>query len=214
MSNIRAATVEDADFLAWVIQAAARSHVEIGVWDLIFPGEDAQRLDHLARLLRTEQAHYLHWSRFLVAEVEGQPAAALSAYENAAHGQSRFVEVMLAEIFPQLGWKPEKFGEIVQAIAPYSALGYPNPDGLWVVEWVATGVAYRGRGLVRELLEAILQQGRDEGFTRTQIGYLLGNHAAKSAYEGAGFVQVDEYRAPEFEAVFGPPGIVRLQRDL
>ena len=34
----RPANAEDAPFLAWVMQEAARSHLEHGVWDLMFPG--------------------------------------------------------------------------------------------------------------------------------------------------------------------------------
>ena len=34
-TETRPATAEDAPFLAWVIQEAARSHLEIGIWDLL-----------------------------------------------------------------------------------------------------------------------------------------------------------------------------------
>jgi GNAT superfamily N-acetyltransferase len=99
-------------------------------------------------------------------------------------------------------------------LKPYQALGYPNPDDLWIVEWVATGVNYRGRGIMHQLLNAILDQGRERGFSRTQIGHLLGNLSAKGAYEAVGFEWIDEYTHEAFDRAFGSPGIARMQRDL
>jgi ribosomal protein S18 acetylase RimI-like enzyme len=98
--------------------------------------------------------------------------------------------------------------------ASFEALGYPNADGLWIVEWVATRPDFRGQGLVRRVLHEILDEGRAQGFERAQIGYLLGNVRARSAYEGVGFRWVEEYRHPDFEKDFGTPGLARMQMDL
>jgi len=212
-STIRPAREDDARFLAWTLQESARSHLDIGIWDVLFPGPEEQRLDVLSRLTRTSQLHYAHYPRFLILERAGEPAAALSAYESAEFGSDKLNRGVV-ELFEQLQWGEEKLVALAKGIAPYQALGYPNPEGLWIVEWVATWPAHRGQGLIRELLEAILQKGRDEGFHRSQIGYLLGNIPAKSAYEGVGFGWVDEHRHPAFEEVFGTPGIARMQRDL
>ena len=64
------------------------------------------------------------------------------------------------------------------------------------------------------MLLEILEQGREEGFERAQVGYLLGNTRAKCAYERVGFKWVEEHCHPDFEADFGTPGIARMQRDL
>ena len=213
MTEIRPATADDAAFIAWVIQEAARSHLSVGVWDLAFPGEDAQRLEILARCATTELPHFIHYSRFLIAEVEGESAAALSAYENATLGANRFAEVLVG-VFRELGWGAEELVAFGERFKPYQALGYPNPDDLWIVEWVATGVGYRGRGIMHQLLNAILDQGREKGFSRTQIGYLLGNLPAKGAYEAVGFEWIDEYTNEAFDQAFGSPGIARMQQSL
>jgi translation initiation factor 4G len=100
-----------------------------------------------------------------------------------------------------------------QRIGPFLTCALEQPDDTWILEWVATRPAQRGRGLTRALLQAILAAGRQRGHTRFQIGVLIGNTAAQRAYEGAGFSVVDEKRDPAFEATFGCPGIRRLQRD-
>ncbi len=43
---------------------------------------------------------------------------------------------------------------------------------------------------------------------------LIGNTPAQMAYEKVGFVVDEEKRHPEFEAVIGAPGMMRLLRPL
>ena len=209
----RAATAADAEFIAWVIQEAARSHLDKGVWDLAFPGKDAQRLEILAKIATSEKIHFAHFSRFRILEVEGEPAAGLSAYENSQHGVEH-VAPGLAEALTSLGWTPEEMQGVGERISSFAATGYPNPDGLWIIEWVATKPEFRGRGLIRRLLLEILEEGREQSFERAQIGYLLGNIRAKGAYEAVGFRWVAEHCHPDFEADYGVPGLARMQRDL
>ncbi|MDH3686223.1 MAG: GNAT family N-acetyltransferase [Myxococcales bacterium] len=213
MARTRPATPDDAPFLAWVLQEAARSHLARGVWDLAMPGDEDVRLANLAACIGTDPVHFGHWSRFLVAEVDGEPAAALAGYENRAHGESHMGRA-LARGLTGRGWTGQQLLEMRDRIAVFETPDYPTPDGVWIVEWVATRPEQRGQGLVRELLEAILEAGRAAGFDRAQIGILIGNEAARHAYERAGFVQIEEHRHPEFERALGSPGLARFQRDL
>jgi GNAT superfamily N-acetyltransferase len=212
-TEIRPATPADAPFLAWVMQAAARSHLPKGLWDLAFPGDDEPRLAALAAIATTDEVHMCHWSRFRVLTVRGAPAAGLSAYENAQHGMARLTPAMLAAC-AKLGYTPEQLTAMGTGVAPFLTLGYPTPDGVWIVEWVATRPEYRSQGLINRLLHDIIELGRRERFTQAQIGHLLGNEPARSAYRKVGFEQVDEWRHPEFEQAFGTPGAARMQRDL
>jgi GNAT superfamily N-acetyltransferase len=209
----RIATPDDAPFLAWVMQEAARSHLGRGVWDLAFPGPEAERLELLAACIRTDPVHFGHWSRFRIAEVGGEPAAALSAYENEAHGESHMGRA-LARGLTRHGWSGEQLMEMRTRIEVFDTTGYLTPNGVWIVEWVATRPERRGRGLLRLLLEEILEAGRAEGFERAQIGILIGNEPARHAYERAGFERVEEHRHPDFERALGTPGLARFQRDL
>jgi GNAT superfamily N-acetyltransferase len=209
----RPATAEDASFLAWVMQEAARSHLEKGVWDFTFPGQDEQRLELLSKIATTDRIHFCHFSRFRVLEVDGEPASALSAYENSQHGMEQLGPGM-AEALSQLGWSMEEILAVGERSASFAATGYPNPDGFWIVEWVATRPEFRGRALIRRLLLEILELGREQDFARAQIGYLLGNVPAKCAYERVGFKWVEEHCHPSFEADYGSPGIARMQLEL
>lgn len=212
--TIRPARREDVPFLAWVQQEAARSHLPFGFWDLAIPGPDEYRLRIMERICRSEARSFAHWSGFLVADVDGEPAAALSGYDDAkiASGD-RFVQAV-GEALGAEGWDEARLGALLQRIGPFLTCAPEQPDDTWIVEWVATRPAHRGQGYVRRLLERILAIGRERGHTRFQIGVLIDNTPAQRAYEGVGFRVAEEKRDPAFEATFGAPGIRRMQRTI
>jgi hypothetical protein len=77
---------EHVPFVAWVELAAARSHLPRGAWDLYIDGTEAETLRFLEALVSTETWHWGHYRNFIVAEVDGTPAAALSGYFEAECG--------------------------------------------------------------------------------------------------------------------------------
>src|SRR3972149_1572748 len=74
------ATREHAPFVAWVTLAAFRSHLERGFWDFMLGGPDDAILRYLEALTTTDELHWVHHSIFVVAEVDGRPAAAMCGY--------------------------------------------------------------------------------------------------------------------------------------
>jgi translation initiation factor 4G len=210
--TIRPAVADDAAFVAWVQQEAARSHLPYGFWDLAIPGPDEYRLRLIERIARAQAKSFSHWSGFLIAEVDGEPAAGLSAYDDAkAATGERFFQALIEGLTAE-GWNAERLGGLQQRLMPFLTCSPEQPDDTWIVEWVATKPGHRGKGLTKALLQAILAAGRERGHTQFQIGLLIGNTPAQRAYEGAGFATRDEKRDPAFEAAMGCPGIRRMQR--
>lgn len=210
--TIRPAVADDAPFVAWVQQEASRSHMPYGFWDLAIPGPDEYRLRLVERIARAKAKSFSHWSGFLIAEVDGEPAAGLSAYDDAqAATGERFFQALFEGLGAE-GWNEARLGGLQQRLMPFLTCAPEQPDDTWIVEWVATKPAHRGKGLTKALLHAILAAGRERGHTQFQIGLLIGNTPAQRAYEGVGFTTVDEKRDPAFEAAIGVPGIRRMQR--
>jgi GNAT superfamily N-acetyltransferase len=212
-TRIRDAVPEDAPFLAWVMQTAARSHRPISFWDLAFPGPDGPRLEYIAALSVIEPRSFAHYSGFLIAESDGRPVAGLSGYESTNKNMEAFLH-SIASLTSARGWSPEHQGLLFSRMAPAGTCMPDSPPGVWVVEWVAALPQARGKGVANALLRAILDRGRSAGYTRSQIGFLLGNTPAKTAYERVGFETVEEKRHPTFEEAFGSAGIARMVRDL
>ena len=57
--------------------------------------------------------------------------------------------------------------------------------GAWVIENVACHDDFRRRGLIRQLLQAVLDRGRARGSTTAQVSVFIGNDAARDAYLAA-----------------------------
>ena len=59
-----------------------------------------------------------------------------------------------------------------------------------------------------------MDRGRAKGATIAEIGVFIGNDNAQRAYEKAGYEVVEEKTHPDFEAVYGCPGVRQLRRSL
>src|SRR5258706_15097160 len=83
---IRRALPEDADFIARSILAAQRGHRPRGWFDIALNRPEPQCLSFVARIALARAVSWWHTSQFLIAEVEGSPAAALCALPAAGAG--------------------------------------------------------------------------------------------------------------------------------
>ena len=211
-TTIRPATESDAPLVAWVQQEAARSHLPYGFWDLVFLGSDEWRLSQIEKIVRADARSFCHWSKFLIAEVDGEPAAGLSGYENPSVTAGELLFAAMSEAFRAIGWTDLQAGALQERILPFLTCVPEAAEEDWILEWVATKPAFRGKGIMKQLLEAILARGTERGHAQSQIAVLIGNTAAQRAYEGVGFRVVDEKTSTPFEATFGIPGIRRMLR--
>jgi translation initiation factor 4G len=212
-TSIVEARTDHKEFLAWVLLAAHRSHLERGLWDFVVGGPTPECLRFLELLVVTQQRHWAHYSTFLVAEVDGRPAAALCGYLDEDLGMHALGKAM-PELNQAAGRTEEEHDLGFQRVAPILHVAPEHEPGVWIVENVATRPEFRRRGLIDRLLSEILAVGRSRGATEADIGVLIGNHPAQRAYEKAGFRVTGEKRHPEFEAVWKCPGIRSLSREL
>jgi ribosomal protein S18 acetylase RimI-like enzyme len=157
---------------------------------------------------------FCRWEGFLIAEVDGAPAAGLSGYSSTDPAMANPDPAIADAGHAVLGWGPAEQQAAGERLGPFLTCVLEPPRDTWVVEWVATRPELRRRGLVHELLLAVMDAGRRRGFTRSQIMVFLENTSARCAYERAGYAFVDDKRHPDFARLMGCPGIARLTREL
>lgn len=210
-TNVTEATPQHRDFLAWVCLTAFRSHLERGFWDFMLDGEDEYKLRYLAALATTEQRHWSHYSTFLIAEVDEQPASALGGYFEAELGGPT-LRLAGVEANASTG---RSAAEAAAGFARASSIMNVLPDhaeGAWIVENVATLPQFRRQGLCERLVEEILERGRARGATLSDVSVFIGNDGAQRVYERCGFEAVGEKRDSEFEEAYKTPGTRTLRR--
>jgi ribosomal protein S18 acetylase RimI-like enzyme len=211
--RIRRGRADDADFLAWVMFSASRAHLARGLWDLIIGADEAGCLDYLKRLVLAEPRCLYHYESFLVAEIDHAPAAALCGFET--RGAWEIVGDAMANVQRDLGWTDMDATASYQRIAPIWTACMPSDAGAdFAIESVATLPEYRRRGLIRDLIDEILQDAVQRGCKLAQITTYLGNDAAQLAYEKSGFEVLDRKSCSELETILGVPGFLRLTRAL
>lgn len=211
--KVRWAEPGDAVFLAWVMLAAGRSHVQRGIWDIIIGLPEEECLTFLKHLAVTNKPHMCHCSTFIVAEVDGHSVAALSGHDPVALGEETMAEQMPV-VMEKMGLTAEDIATDERGLAAFMTCKADAYEGAWIVENVATWPEFRRMGLIDTLLRKMLDVGRTKGFELAQVSFYIGNMRAQRAYERAGFKYHDEKRHPDFEAEIGCPGIARFLREL
>lgn len=210
--TIRSARPEDADFIARIILSSMRGYRSRGWFDVALGWPEAKCLDFIARVATARTVSMWHVSQFLIMEVDRKPAAALCAVPAANTGPAAWRAI--EEVGAATELTASELDAIRQRGAYSRACWVQGGEGDWMIEHVATDPAYRGRGLVQSLMASALEKGREAGFSRATISFLIGNEPAERAYAKAGFVLADEKRDPAFEAIIGAPGFRMFARPL
>ncbi len=201
---------EHVPFIAWAQLTAFRSHLERGMWDFFVGGSELDTLRFLEAFATTEARHWGSYQGFIIAEVDGTPAAALTGYFEA---ESSF-ESGVAEACRAIGMTQDAINEGWTRAGTIALVETEHAPGAWITENVATKPEFRRRGLVDRLLAEMMERGRSKGATVADIGVFIGNDNAQRAYEKAGYEVVEEKLHPDFEAVYRCPGVRQLRRNL
>jgi ribosomal protein S18 acetylase RimI-like enzyme len=207
---IRPARTADASFIARNILASQRGPLPRGWFDIALGWGEPQCLAFVERIAVAQQQSWWHVAHFLVAELDGGPAAALCALPAAGTGAA--ARAAFAEIAGQTAIDPRELSAIFRRSAYARDCWIQGGDDDWLIEHVATLPAHRGRGLVQALIENALAAGKAAGFKRASISFLIGNEAAERCYAKAGFAFAEEKRDPAFAALAGSPGFRRFVR--
>ncbi len=201
---------EHVPFIAWVQLTAFRSHLPKSMWDFFIDSSEEDVLRFLAALATTESQHWGSYQGFIIAEVDGTPAAAMTGYFEA---ESSFMQGV-AEACRTIGMTDRDVGAGWKRADTIELVGTPHAPGAWITENVATKPEFRRRGLVDRLLAEMMDRGRAKGATIGEVGVFIGNDNAQRAYEKAGYEVVEEKLHPDFEAVYKCPGVRQLRREL
>ncbi len=211
--TVRQARPEDAPLLGWCMLMAGRSHLDVGIWDFVISQPEDRCIKFLEMLSVEGPRHMAYYTEFLVAEVDGRPAAALEGFDPVKNGEDTMT-IPMAMVIEKMGLTEQDMAPGVEKLVSFMTCHSDFLPDAWVVEQVATRPEYRRQGAISRLLEGVLDHGRREGFKQAQVSFYIGNTAGELAYQKAGFRYLDEKRHPDFERVIGSPGMIRYVCDL
>jgi GNAT superfamily N-acetyltransferase len=209
---IRPAQTEDADFIAHTILLAQRGPVPRGWFDIALGWPEPECLDFIRRIAAARQRSWWHASQFIIAELDGVPAAALCAMPS--RGSNADARHAIQEVAQDIGMSAAELAAMFRRGSYSNDCWIQGGDAAWLIEHVASQPAYRGRGLMQALIAQALAAGKSAGYTRASISFLIGNEAAERCYAKAGFSFAEEKRDAAFEALVGAPGFRRFERKI
>jgi ribosomal protein S18 acetylase RimI-like enzyme len=211
--HIRRASPKDAPFLAKAILIAGRAHVQKGIWEVILGGSEEECLGFLQHLAITKIPHLFHYACYFIAEQENEPVGTLGGYNPQLSGYQALQQA-IPEVIRKLNLPPQGFQAAEEHASKILACLPDAIDGAWVIDSVATVPEYRGRGIAQHLLNAVLDEGKKQGYTVAQINMYIGNEPALKLYQKLGFEVIEEKRDIFFEQNIGSPGMLSLARPL
>lgn len=211
--NVRTAREEDINFLSWVMFTAAKSHLEKCVWETLLDMTPDEVTQFLKRVAVSENTHWCHYTKFLIAEVEGKHAGALCTFDPVAEGTAALSDTILG-VAAELGFDDNWINGVLERVILIDAATPKDYPDTWGIENVAVRPEFRGRGIVEALFEHAMRIARASEHEHAQILCLNGNIRAQRAWERQGFELRADYQSNAFQKVFGCPGLKLLAQKL
>jgi ribosomal protein S18 acetylase RimI-like enzyme len=208
--EIRTGRADDADFIARTILMAQRGPQPSGWFDIALAQDEPKVLDFIARLAVAKPRSWYHVSQFLIAEIDGRPAAALCAMPSRETRDT--MRSAIEQVASAAGVSDADLAAIYARGNYARGCWIQGGETDWLIEHVAADPSARGRGLVQALIARALSTGKAAGFSHASISFLIGNDAAERCYAKAGFTLAEDKRDGAFEAVTGAPGFRRFAR--
>jgi len=210
--TIRPAEKKDIPFLGWVMLTSAQSHLDECPWSVIFAEDEARTRVLLENMMLIPAMPWCYVENFRIAEVNGKPAAAMCGFDPAARITPIITELDVAK--QTFNYSEQQLVEISSRLE-VAPLGFPDDcDTVWAIENVAVLDEFRGVGLIDQLFEYCLNEGRERGFKRAQIFSMIGNETGQRVFERNGFKIIAEKQNSAFEALFGTSGAKLMAQDL
>ncbi len=85
------------------------------------------------------------------------------------------VTIPMVNVIQKMGLTEQDMAPGVEKLAAFMTCHSDFLPDTWVVEQVATRPEFRRVGAISKLLEAVLDQGRKQGFKRAQVSFYIGN---------------------------------------
>lgn len=207
---VRPATAADKAFVITAIIEAEKSGSDVISYCGVF-GINVSALRKLLEDILDEDiaGQELCLDSFLIAEVEGKPAAALAAWVEGAEGAASGL-IKSNMLVYYIG--ADAMLAALPAIELVAKANIERAHGALQIESVYVTPEQRGKGLTRHLIEAQMKRWSECGFAfeKVQIILMDNNVAAKNTYEKMGFTVVKSQTVHDPEIHRMLPGATKI----
>ncbi|MCD6017988.1 MAG: acetyltransferase, superfamily protein [Bacteroidetes bacterium] len=189
MITVRKAEKTDCHFLARIILLAESTGFEITSYTGMFGKTTEELVPSFEKMIDNDtDGHPLTYKSYLIACVDGIPASAISVYKEGEFGDSN--HLMTGALMT--GFDRKSVALAFGFLKNHGDITIQKTPGTLQIDCVATMPEYRGKGLLKELMKAAEQRGKELNTGEIQIQVWKKNEGAVAAYEKAGYKIVKE----------------------
>lgn len=194
MVTVRKATKDDCHFIAEIILLAESTGNEITSYTKMFGMSDEELMVTMEKMIANEiEGHPLTYRTYLIATIDNQPVAAISAYKESEAGDSNHLMTGVL----MTGFDRKKVSAAFGFLKQNAYLSIPKGRGTMQIDCVATLPEHRRKGLLKLLIAEAEKEAAAKGVNEVQIQVWKKNTTAVKAYEKLGYQVVAEQLSNE-----------------
>ncbi len=197
--KIKKAKESDAPFLAKMILQSSRAEKKVGLFDLVFSGENV--LKSLERLIVTNKKNYCHFSNFLIASIDQQDVGTLCSYEPRISTKESFIESL-----DEIGCKNGS-GIYLEIL---DICDFELNKRTLVFDFMEEIDGFMDVGILKALVQKSLLTSRLMGYRIVQTMVEIGSLETLLYYKKLGFKEIRQKECELYKEKFGRAGFVLL----
>lgn len=197
--EIRKAIASDAPFLATMILKSSRAGKKIGLFDIIFQGENI--LSNLEKLCVTQIKNKYHISNFLIAEVDGEKVGTLCSYEPRISSQEAFVKAL-----KEIGIEEN----VEEELEIFHSCDFEMNTRTLMFDCMEEAEGFLDVGVLKTLMQKSLLNARFKGYRVAQTVVEIGALDTILFYKTLGFKEVKEQECEAYREKYGRSGLMLL----
>lgn len=203
--NIKKATLQDVPFLAEMVLQSSRGGKNIGLFDLVFPTHNTNdNLLLLEKLLTTTTIHKVHFSNFLVAEVDGKNVGTLCTYEPRIATKEA-----LLKAFDEISINATDS----EAMRVVELCGFEINNKILFFDYMKEIDGFIDVGILKALMQKSLLTARLKGYRIVQTIVEAGSLETLMYYKKLGFKESEHSECDEYKELFGRTGLLLLSME-
>lgn len=194
--NIRKATQKDCEFISRIILLAESTGFEVTSYEKMFNMPREELLQKMTKIVNNESTgHPLCYDSFYLAEVDGAPAAGLSAYVEGSKGSSN--HLMTGALMSEFDREALQNGFVF--LAKHKEIQIPKTYNTLQLDCIATIPEHFGKGLFSKLLNHVEAEHFSKNITCIEIQVWKFNKKAVSIYKAKNYSITSVHNSNSFE---------------
>lgn len=200
--NVRKATSADTSFLAQMILKSTRAAKKIGLFDFIFnASSDEEVLTLLQKLTNTNAKSSVHYSNFLIAEMDGNCVGTLCSYEPRIATKDVFLKALL-----EIGVDASDN----ECLGVLNVCGFEPNNKILIFDYMQEVDGFMDVGVLKALMQKSLLNARLKGYRLAQTVVEMGSLETLMYYKKLGFREVEQKECEAYKELFGRAGLTLL----